>query len=159
MSYIAFRFRLSFGVGAMTASLHDVLITLSLLTLAGYELSLNVVAAILTLVGYGVNDQIVIFDRVRENLRTHRREPIETVINKSVNQTLPRTVITAGATALAVLSLYLFGGEVLRGFAFAMLVGIITSTYSTVFIASAVAVLLSGSKGKGRPQASARKAS
>jgi preprotein translocase subunit SecF len=147
MSYIALRFRFSFGVGAMIASLHDVLITLSLLTIAGYELSLNVVAAILTLVGYGVNDQIVIFDRVRENLRTHRREPLDAVVNKSVNQTLPRTVITAGATALSVLSLYLFGGEVLEGFAFALLVGIITSTYSTVFIASAVAVLLSGRKG------------
>jgi preprotein translocase SecF subunit len=120
-----------------------VLITLSLLTFVGYELSLNVIAAILTLVGYGVNDQIVIFDRVRENLRLHRREPLDVVINKSVNQTLPRTIITAGTTALSVLALYLFGGEVLEAFAFAMLVGIITSTYSTVFIASAVAVLLS----------------
>jgi preprotein translocase subunit SecF len=143
MTYIAFRFRLTFGVGAMIASIHDVLITLSLLTVAGYELSLNVVAAILTLVGYGVNDQIVIFDRVRENLRTLRREPLDAVINKSVNQTLPRTVITAGTTALSVLALFLFGGEVLESFAFTMLVGIITSTYSTVFIASAVAVLLS----------------
>ena len=116
------------------------------LVFAGYELSLNVVAAILTLVGYGVNDQIVIFDRVRENLRMNRREPMNVVINKSVNQTLPRTVITAGATALAVLSLYLFGGEVLEPFAFAMLVGIITSTYSTVFIASAIAVLLTRSR-------------
>jgi preprotein translocase subunit SecF len=142
MSYIALRFRFSFGVGAMIASVHDVLITLSMLTMVGYELSLNVIAAILTLVGYGVNDQIVIFDRVRENLRTHRREPIDVVINKSVNQTLPRTVITAGTTALSVTALYLFGGEVLEAFAFAMLVGIITSTYSTVFIASAVAVLL-----------------
>lgn len=143
MAYIAFRFRLSFGIGAMTASIHDVLITLSFLMFAGYELSLNVIAAILTLVGYGVNDQIVIFDRVRENLRFHRREPMNDLINKSVNQTLPRTVITAGTTALAVLALYLFGGDVLEPFAFAMLVGIITSTYSTVFIASAVAVLLS----------------
>ena len=143
MAYISFRFRFSFGIGAMVASIHDVLITLSFLTFFGYELSLNVVAAILTLVGYGVNDQIVIFDRVRENLRTHRSEPMNVVINKSVNQTLPRTVITAGATALSVLSLYLFGGVVLEPFAFAMLVGIITSTYSTVFIASAVAVLLS----------------
>jgi len=147
MCYIAFRFRLSFGVGAMIASVHDVLITLSILTFAGYELSLNVIAAILTLVGYGVNDQIVIFDRVRENLRSNRREPMDVVINKSVNQTLPRTVITAGTTALSVLSLYLFGGEVLEPFAFAMLVGIITSTYSTVFIASAVAVLLSPRRG------------
>ena len=126
MVYISFRFRFSFGIGAMVASIHDVLITLSFLTFFGYELSLNVVAAILTLVGYGVNDQIVIFDRVRENLRMHRSEPMNVVINKSVNQTLPRTVITAGATVLAVLSLYLFGGEVLEPFAFTMLVGIIT---------------------------------
>jgi preprotein translocase subunit SecF len=141
--YIGLRFRFSFAIGAMVASVHDVLITLSILTLAGYELSLNTIAAILTLVGYGVNDQIVIFDRVRENLRLRKREPIETVINTAVNQTLPRTVITAGCTFLAVLSLYVFGGEVLEGFAFAMLVGIITSTYSTVFIASAIAVMLS----------------
>jgi preprotein translocase subunit SecF len=141
--YIGLRFRFTFAIGAMVASIHDVLITLSVLTLAGYELSLNTIAAILTLVGYGVNDQIVIFDRVRENLRIRKREPIETVINTAVNQTLPRTVITAGTTFLAVLSLFLFGGEVLEGFAFAMLVGIITSTYSTVFIASAIAVMLS----------------
>jgi preprotein translocase subunit SecF len=107
------------------------------------------VAAILTLVGYGVNDQIVIFDRVRENLRSNRREPIDTIINRSVNQTLPRTVITAGVTFLAVVSLYLFGGEVLEPFAFAMLVGIVTSTYSTVFIASAIAVLLTGRSKRG----------
>jgi len=143
MCYIWARFRFSFGIGAMTASIHDVLITLSIMTFAGYELSLNVIAAILTLVGYGVNDQIVIFDRVRENLRSRRREPMSDIINLSVNQTLPRTVITAGTVFLAVLSLYLFGGEVLEPFAFAMLVGVVTSTYSTVFIASAVAVLLS----------------
>jgi preprotein translocase subunit SecF len=147
MTYIALRFRFSFGVGAMVASLHDVLVTLSLLTFFGYELSLNVIAAILTLTGYGVNDQIVVFDRVRENLRTNRREPMDTVINKSVNQTLPRTIITAGVTALAVLALFLFGGEVLEGFAFTMLAGIITSTYSTVYIASAVAVFLSPRRG------------
>jgi preprotein translocase subunit SecF len=141
--YIGLRFRFSFAIGAMVASVHDVLITLSILTLAGYELSLNTIAAILTLVGYGVNDQIVIFDRVRENLRLKKREPIETVINTAVNQTLPRTIITAGTTFLAVFSLFVFGGDVLEGFAFAMLVGIITSTYSTVFIASAIAVMLS----------------
>jgi preprotein translocase subunit SecF len=143
MTYIALRFQFSFGAGALVASVHDVLITLSILTLVGYELSLNTVAALLTLTGYGVNDQIVIFDRVRENLRTLRREPLAKIINLSVNQTLPRTVITAGATAFSVLALYLFGGEVLEGFAFTMLVGIITSTYSTVFIASNIAVLLS----------------
>ena len=138
LAYISFRFRLSFGIGAFVASMHDILITMSLFTFAGYELSLNVVAALLTLVGYGVNDQIVIFDRVRENLRASRTEPMNVVINKSVNQTLPRTVITAGATALAVLSLYLFGGEVLSGFAFTMIVGIITGTYSSVFVAAAI---------------------
>jgi preprotein translocase subunit SecF len=143
MTYIALRFRLSFGLGAAVASVHDVLVTLSILTLAGYELSLNVIAAILTLTGYGVNDQIVVFDRVRENLRLNRREPMDHIINLSVNQTLPRTVITAGVTFLAVLALFLFGGEVLEGFAFTMLVGIITSTYSTIYIASAVAVVLS----------------
>jgi preprotein translocase subunit SecF len=143
MTYIALRFRLSFGVGAAVASVHDVLVTLAILTLSGYELSLNVIAAILTLTGYGVNDQIVVFDRVRENLRLNRRDPMDVVINQSVNQTLPRTVITAGVTFLAVLALYLFGGDVLEGFSFAMLVGIITSTYSTIYIASAVAVVLS----------------
>ena len=142
-AYIWMRFEFSFAVGALVASVHDVLITLSILTLSGYELSLNTIAAILTLVGYGVNDQIVIFDRVRENRRNRKKESIEAVINTAVNQTLPRTVVTAGTTFLAVLSLYLFGGEVLEGFAFAMLVGIVTSTYSTVFIASAIAVVLS----------------
>ena len=128
MAYISLRFRWNVGVGALTASLHDVFVTLSVLSFAGYELSLNVVAAILTLVGYGVNDQIVIFDRVRENLRTHRREPMNVVINKSVNQTLPRTVITAGTTGFAVLALYLFGGPVLEPFALTMLIGVISST-------------------------------
>ncbi len=157
--YIWLRFRFSFAIGAMVASVHDVLITLSVLTLAGYELSLNTIAAILTLVGYGVNDQIVIFDRVRENLRIRKKEPIETVINTAVNQTLPRTVITAGCTFLAVLSLYMFGGEVLEGFAFAMLVGIISSTYSTVFIASAIAVALSPKSPAPRMQKAGRPAS
>jgi preprotein translocase subunit SecF len=147
MTYIAFRFRFSFGVGAITASVHDLLVTMSILTISGYEISLNVVAAILALTGYGVNDQIVVFDRVRENLRTHRREPMDSLINKSVNETLPRTVITAGVTFLSVLALYLFGGEVLEGFAFTMLVGIVTSTYSTIYIASAVAVILSPRRG------------
>jgi preprotein translocase subunit SecF len=143
MSYIAARFRLSFGLGAAAASVHDVLVTLSILTLAGYELSLNVIAAILTLTGYGVNDQIVVFDRVRENLRLNRKDPMDVIINLSVNQTLPRTVITAGTTFLAVSALIVFGGEVLEAFAFTMLVGIVTSTYSTIYIASAVAVVLS----------------
>ena len=141
--YIGFRFRWAFAVGAIAATLHDVFVTLAFLTFFGYDLSLNVVAAILTITGYSVNDTIVIFDRVRENLRSMRRDSLERVVNLSVNQTLSRTVITAGTTFLSVLALFIFGGEVLRGFAFTMLVGIISGTYSTVFIASAIAIILS----------------
>jgi preprotein translocase subunit SecF len=141
--YIAFRFRPSFAVGAIVATLHDVFVTFAFLRFFDYELSLNVVAAILTITGYSVNDTIVIFDRVRENLRTARREPLEKVVNTSVNQTLARTVITAGTTFLSVLALYVFGGEALAGFSFTMLVGIVSGTYSTVFIASAIAIILS----------------
>jgi preprotein translocase subunit SecF len=141
--YIGLRFRFGFAVGAVVATFHDILVTLAFLTWFGYDLSLNVVAAILTIAGYSVNDTIVVFDRVRENQRVLRREPLESIVNQAVNQTLSRTIITAGTTFLAVLSLFLFGGEVLRGFAFTMLVGILTGTYSTVFIASAIAILLS----------------
>ena len=153
--YIGFRFRFSFAVGAIAATLHDVLVTLAFLMFFRYDISLNVVAAILTITGYSVNDTIVIFDRVRENLRTRRREPLSQVVNHSVNQTLGRTVITAGTTFLSVLALYLFGGEALEGFAFTMLVGVISGTYSTVFIASAIAIILSQRKGSGRSQVAA----
>jgi preprotein translocase subunit SecF len=141
--YIGIRFRFSFAVGAIAATLHDVFVTLAFLMFFGYDLSLNVVAAILTITGYSVNDTIVIFDRVRENLRSRRRDTLEQIVNDSVNQTLSRTIITAGLTFLSVLALFLFGGEALEGFAFTMLVGIISGTYSTVFIASAIAILLS----------------
>jgi preprotein translocase subunit SecF len=143
-AYIAVRFRFSFAIGAIAATFHDVFVVFAFLAFFGYELSLNVIAAILTITGYSVNDTIVIFDRVRENSRLLRREPLEKVVNLSVNQTLGRTVITAGTTFLSVLALYLLGGEVLHGFAFALLVGIISGTYSTVFIASALAIILSG---------------
>lgn len=141
--YIAFRFRLTFAIGAIVATFHDILITLVFLWAFGYDLSLNVIAAILTIAGYSVNDTIVVFDRVRENLRMMRRDSLDRVVNVSVNQTLGRTIITSGVTFLAVLALFLFGGEVLRGFAFTMLIGIITGTYSTVFIAAAIAIILS----------------
>jgi preprotein translocase subunit SecF len=146
--YIGIRFRFSFAVGAIVATLHDVLVTLAFLVFFGYDLSLNVVAAILTITGYSVNDTIVIFDRVRENLRSRRREPLDKMVNESVNQTLSRTIITAGTTFLSVLSIFLFGGEALRGFAFTMLVGIVSGTYSTIFIASAIAILLSAGSAK-----------
>jgi len=152
--YIGFRFRFSFAVGAIAATLHDVLVTLAFLVFFKYELSLNVVAAILTITGYSVNDTIVIFDRVRENLRSRRREPLDKIVNESVNQTLSRTIITAGTTFLAVLSIFLFGGEALRGFSFTMLVGIVSGTYSTIFIASAIAIILSGGKARAAAAAS-----
>ena len=157
--YIAFRFRLTFAIGAIVATFHDILITLVALWFFNYDLSLNVIAAILTIAGYSVNDTIVVFDRVREDLRTMRKEPLDVVVNKAVNQTLGRTIITSGVTFVAVLALFLFGGEVLRSFAFTMLVGIITGTYSTVFIAAAIAIILSrraatiGSRAKARARA------
>ena len=144
--YIAVRFRFTFAVGALAAVFHDLLVTLALLALFGYELSLNVVAAMLAITGYSVNDTIVVFDRVRENLRSLRREPLAHVINLSVNQTLARTIITSGTTLMAVVSLFIFGGEVLRGFAFTMIVGLISGTYSTVFIASSLAIILTDRK-------------
>jgi preprotein translocase subunit SecF len=153
--YIAWRFRPSFAVGAVAATLHDVLVTLAFLAFFRYELSLNVVAALLTITGYSVNDTIVIFDRVRENLRSMRRDALGHVVNVSVNQTLSRTVITAGTTFLAVLALFLLGGEVLHGFAFTMLVGIVTGTYSTVFIAAAVAIIMAQWRTRARTQAEA----
>jgi preprotein translocase subunit SecF len=152
MVYIALRFRFTFAVGAIVATLHDILMVVIFLTWFGYDFSLNIIAAILTITGYSVNDTIVVFDRVRENLRSLRRDRLEDVVNKSVNDTLSRTVITAGTTFLAVLGLFMFGGEVLEGFAFTMLVGIVSGTYSTIFIASSIAILLSGRK-SGRPGA------
>ncbi len=144
--YIAFRFQLSFAVGAVVAVMHDLAIVMSFLVFFEYELTLNVIAGLLTITGYSVNDTIVVFDRVRENLRAMRRDNLAHIVNVAVNQTLARTVITAGTTILAVLALFLFGGEVLKGFAFTMLVGVIAGTYSTVFIAAAVAILWQGRK-------------
>jgi len=142
--YIALRFRLSFAVGAVVATIHDLLITLAFLAIFKYELSLNVIAALLTITGYSMNDTIVIYDRVRENLRTMRRDSIASVVNAAVNQMLDRTMITGGLTLLSVVALFFFGGEVLKGFAFTMIVGIITGTYSSVFIAAAIVVIWQG---------------
>ena len=136
--YIGLRFQISFGVGAIVATIHDLLVTFAFLAFFQYDLTLNVIAAILTITGYSTNDTIVIFDRVRENSRSMRRDGLNEIINKSINQTLGRTLITAGTALMSALALFLFGGEVLRGFAFTMLVGIITGTYSTVFIAAAI---------------------
>ncbi len=144
LGYLAFRFQFSFGVGAVVATIHDLLITLAFLAFFRVDLSLNVIAAILTMAGYSTNDTIVIFDRIRENLRSMRRDSIGHIINVSVNQTLGRTVITGGTALLTCLALFFFGGEVLHGFAFTMVVGIITGTYSSVFIAAAIVSLWRG---------------
>jgi preprotein translocase subunit SecF len=157
--YIAFRFELIYGIAAVTAVFHDVLITVGLFSIANKEISLTVVAALLTLVGYSMNDTIVIFDRIRENLKVMRRMPYAELVNISINQTLSRTIMTSGLTFLAVLALYLFGGPVLNGFAFALVVGILVGTYSTVFIASPVLIFWQGilerrkRRGRGKPPA------
>jgi preprotein translocase subunit SecF len=138
--YIAFRFEWIYGAAAVIAVFHDTLITIGLFSLFNKEITLTVVAALLTLVGYSMNDTIVTFDRIRENLKILRREELETLINKSVNQTLSRTVLTSGLTLLTALALFIFGGQVLNGFAFALVCGIIVGTYSSVFVASPILI-------------------
>jgi len=146
--YIAFRFEWVFGAAAVIAVFHDVLITLGLFSLFHYEISLTVIAALLTLVGYSMNDTIVIFDRVRENTRLMRREPLPDVVNRSINQTLSRTILTSGLTFLTVLVLYLMGGQVLRSFSFAMVVGVVIGTYSSFGIAAPIVVVWNKFRGQ-----------
>jgi len=141
--YIWVRFQFAYGVGAVAAIFHDVLITLSALALTGREIELSTVAAILTLVGYSVNDTVVVFDRVRENLKLKRGMELEALMNASINQTLSRTLLTSGTTLIVVISLFLFGGEVINTFAFVLLVGILVGTYSSIFVASPVALGIS----------------
>lgn len=147
--YIAFRFEWVYGAAAVLAVFHDVLITLGFFSLLNYEISLTVIAALLTLVGYSMNDTIVIFDRMRENLKMNRREPLPELINRSINQTLSRTILTSGLTFLTVLVLYLMGGQVLRTFSFALVVGIMVGTYSSVGIAAPFVVAWSKWRGPG----------
>jgi len=140
--YIAIRFRsLPFGVGAVVALVHDTLITVGLLALFGREFNLVVVAALLTLIGYSVNDTVVVYDRVRENQRTPKKEALESVINRSINQTLSRTILTAGATMLVCLALFFLGGEVLNTFALTLIIGILIGTYSSIYVAAAIVVI------------------
>jgi preprotein translocase subunit SecF len=146
LAYIAFRFQLSFAVGAVVASIHDILVTVAFLAFFQYDITLNVIAAILTVTGYSTNDTIVIFDRVRENMRSNRRASLSEIINIALNQTLSRTIITAGTALLSALALLFFGGDVLSGFAFTMVVGIVTGTYSSVFVAAAIVTFWQGRK-------------
>jgi len=138
--YLWFRFQLIYGVAAVVACFHDTLITLGAFALADKEMSLTVIAAILTLVGYSMNDTIVVFDRIRENLRLSRRESLPDLVNRSINQTLSRTVLTSGLTFLTVLSLFIFGGPVLKGFSFALVIGILIGTYSSIAVAAPMLV-------------------
>ncbi len=148
--YISIRFQFKFAIGAIAALVHDVLITLGIFSIIDYEISLVIVAAFLKIVGYSLNDTIVVFDRVRENLKRLKQERYETIINKSINESLSRTVITSLTTFMVVFILWLAGGEVIRYFAFAMMVGILIGTYSSMFVASPVVVALHNRYGESK---------
>jgi preprotein translocase subunit SecF len=136
--YIWLRFQFQFGIGAVIALIHDVLVTVGALMLANYEFDLTIIAALLTIVGFSVNDTVVICDRIRENMRKIKRETLETIVNTSINETLSRTLITTGMALMVLFALYFLGGAVIRPFAFALIVGFISGVYSTIFIASPV---------------------
>ena len=138
--YIWFRFELRFGIGALVAVIHDFMITLGLFAILNYEFNLSTIAAFLTLVGYSVNDTVVIFDRVRENMRRFRRKPLVDIMNESLNQTLSRTILTSGTTLTVLICLFVLGGEVIRGFAFVLMIGVVIGTYSSIFVASPFAL-------------------
>ncbi len=140
--YIWIRFEWQFSLGAIIALFHDVIITLGVFSILSLEINLSIVAAVLTIVGYSMNDTVVIFDRVRENLKKFSDIKIYELSNISINETLSRTIITSITTLLALFSIYFFGGEILRGFAFAMILGVIFGTYSSIFIANPVLIFL-----------------
>ncbi|MBU3915260.1 protein translocase subunit SecF [bacterium] len=140
--YVGFRFKMRYGVAAVVALFHDVLITMGFFVFLEKEFTLTILAAILTIIGYSLNDTIVVFDRVRENIARFPKRPMEEVINLSVNETLSRTILTALTTILVVFALYILGGEIIRDFSFAMLIGLVVGTYSSIFVASPVVILL-----------------
>jgi len=140
--YIWFRFEWQFSIGAVVALIHDVVLTIGLFSVLQLEFNLSIIAAILTIVGYSLNDTVVVFDRVRENLRKYKKMPMVELLNLSINNTLSRTVLTSVTTLLALIALYVFGGEVIRGFTFAMIWGVVIGTYSSIFIASPILLAL-----------------
>ena len=140
--YISIRFEFIYAIGAIAAIFHDVIITLGIFSILGYEISLAIIAAFLTIVGYSLNDTIVIFDRIRENMKTLKRQDVSKIVNKSINESLSRTVVTSLTTLFVVLTLYLFGGNVLQYFSFAMIIGVLVGTYSSIFIASNIVVYM-----------------
>ena len=140
--YLWVRFEWQFAVGAILSLLHDVTLSIGLFTLIGLEFNLSIIAAILTIIGYSLNDTVVVFDRIREFLRKYKSMPLADLIDLSINSVLPRTILTSLATMMALIALYVFGGEVIRGFTFAMIWGVVVGTYSSIFIASPVLILL-----------------
>ena len=140
--YISFRFEFIFAIGAIAAIAHDVIITLGIFSILGYEISLPIVAAFLTIVGYSLNDTIVIFDRIRENMKTKKKDPVASTVNKSINESLSRTIVTSLTTLIVVIILYIFGGEVIHYFSFALIIGVLVGTYSSIFVASLIVVYL-----------------
>ena len=140
--YISFRFEFTYAIGAIAAIAHDVIITLGIFSILGYEISLSVIAAFLTIVGYSLNDTIVIFDRIRENMKALKRESVVSIVNKSINESLSRTVVTSLTTLFVVLTLYFFGGEVIHYFSFALIIGVLVGTYSSIFVASLIVVYM-----------------
>ena len=140
--YISFRFEFTYAIGAIAAIAHDVIITLGVFSILGYEISLSVIAAFLTIVGYSLNDTIVIFDRIRENMKALKRESVVSIVNKSINESLSRTVVTSLTTLFVVLTLYFFGGEVIHYFSFALIIGVLVGTYSSIFVASLIVVYM-----------------
>ena len=140
--YISFRFEFTYAIGAIAAIAHDVIITLGVFSILGYEISLSIIAAFLTIVGYSLNDTIVIFDRIRENMKAIKRESVVSIVNKSINESLSRTIVTSLTTLFVVLTLYFFGGEVIHYFSFALIVGVLIGTYSSIFVASLIVVYM-----------------
>ena len=140
--YISFRFEFTYAIGAIAAIAHDVIITLGVFSILGYEISLSIIAAFLTIVGYSLNDTIVIFDRIRENMKALKRESVISIVNKSINESLSRTIVTSLTTLLVVLTLYFFGGEVIHYFSFALIIGVLIGTYSSIFVASLIVVYM-----------------
>jgi preprotein translocase subunit SecF len=146
LAYVAMRFEWRFSVGAVAATVHDAVLILGIFSLFQIDFDLNVLAAVLTVIGYSLNDTIVVFDRVRENFRKNRKGSALEIMNQSVNETMSRTIITAGTVLLVVVALYVFGGETLRGFSLALIIGVVSGTYSTIYIASATAIMLGVSR-------------
>ncbi|NLI28622.1 MAG: protein translocase subunit SecF [Nitrospiraceae bacterium] len=142
LAYIAFRFKFRFGIGATIATFHDVLAVLAIFFIMGKEINLILLSALLTIAGYSLTDTVVIYDRVRENLKKYLRDPVDVVINRSINEVLSRTIVVSLTVFLSALALFLFGGEVLHDFSFAMLIGVVIGTYSSIFVASPIVILL-----------------